>query len=119
MKCAQPELSYQIWIRFIEIWRMDRFIEMWRMDPRSFYKRWNKKFSIINIITLNDQYKNFSVNDKPSMALFAGLVPANKPAGSPLEIQPVSAVTVFFSHNKPAGTVFFSQVSDQRTRPKL
>ena len=25
--------------------------------------------------------------------------------------------TVFFSHNKPAGTVFFSQVSDQRTGP--
>jgi len=53
-----------------------------------------------------------------TLALFAGLVPANQPAGSPLEIQPVSAATVFFSHNKPAGTVFFSQVSDQRTGPK-
>jgi len=49
--------------------------------------------------------------------LFAGLVPANQPAGSPLEIQPVSAALVFFSHNKPARTVFFSQVSDQRTEP--
>ena len=51
------------------------------------------------------------------LALFAGLVPANQPAGSPLEIQPVSAATMFFSHNKPAGTVFFSQVLDQRTGP--
>ena len=32
-------------------------------------------------------------------ALFAGLVPANQPAGSPLEIQPVSGATVFLSHN--------------------
>ena len=32
-------------------------------------------------------------------ALFAGLVPANQPAGSPLEIQPVLAATVFLSHN--------------------
>ena len=50
-------------------------------------------------------------------ALFAGLVPANQPAGSPLEIQPVSSATVFFSHNKTAGTVFFSQVLDQQTGP--
>jgi len=49
--------------------------------------------------------------------MFAGLVPANQPAGSPLEIQAVSAATVFFSHNKSAGTVFFSQVLDQRTGP--
>ena len=32
-------------------------------------------------------------------AWFAGLVPANQPAGSPLEIEPVSAVIVFFFHN--------------------
>ena len=33
------------------------------------------------------------------MALFAGLVRWNQPAGSPLEIQPVLAATVFLSHN--------------------
>jgi len=26
---------------------------------------------------------------------------------------------MFFSHNKPVGTVFFSQVSDQQTGPSL
>ena len=52
-----------------------------------------------------------------TVALFAGLVQVNQPAGSPLEIQSVSAATVFFSHTKPAETVFFSQVSDQRTGP--
>ena len=30
---------------------------------------------------------------------FAGLVRWNQPAGSPLEFQPVSAATVFLSHN--------------------
>ena len=33
------------------------------------------------------------------LVVFAGLVPANQPAGFPLKIQPVSAATVFLSHN--------------------
>ena len=52
-----------------------------------------------------------------SMVLFAGLVQRTSRLVLLWRFSQVSAATVFFSHNKPARTVFFSQVSDQRTGP--